>query len=349
MSSCYENGFPSLALSGAGVASGLEVELPNFLAALSNNETCIQNHASLESCDSSALLFAPIASLRDRESQGRLYYLLKKSLTACIKTLPDTIHPRRIYLHSFLPSRESARSSIINAVTLRSLLALLPSPISEMHYGFSSVDEGFGSIVDALLEKLMEHEYDAVILGGVDSLINPETYEELSLKEKIRTNTYTEGVTPGEAGAYLALRRIEDAPKNFLICWHHDNSSTGIEDLIIDLHDFYGSPLDKMHEIYIANGDPCYFPADWYTVTQNLGLARKCMGINIPKAISLENNLGNVGAASLALTLLVAYERLKRKENQNAFICDMSKDSKGVFLVAKELCHDEFGGQLFNK
>ena len=74
--------------------------------------------------------------------------------------------------------------------------------------------EGHAGFVNALLmarEELASRQVDRVIVGGVDSLVEPETLAGLLAARRLKTEDHVDGVIPGEAAAFLMIERIEDA------------------------------------------------------------------------------------------------------------------------------------------
>ncbi len=177
-----------------------------LLGAVSTNLSCAIPHPVLTLPNSEgeegAALFAPVPGLDPySEREERIAELALHALGTALAECPDVLSGRRVLVSTFLPPMAEEDISDLEAL-LREELPALNNAILR----FSFCEEDVVAALESLCVELASGTWEAVIFGGVDSLVDIENCRELLRQGRLMAPHCAEGVFPGEAAAYLVLQ-----------------------------------------------------------------------------------------------------------------------------------------------
>ena len=281
---------------------------------------------------------APIDEYKNLAPRERIINLLTNTLNKL--QIPDEIAADKILLHTVIPSLSSKRHKFFQHNFLTAIMKKINPRFAKMKIEFSDYSEGVSQQLKISTNRLINHEFDAIIFGGIDSLINPETVKELSIPQRLMTQTNPTGLAPGEAAAYLLIQTdnisktgisaITSAPEPNIN--HADTKTlTGLIAAIKQIN----LPTTEIKHLITSLGAEANDPLEWYQITQSLWSNNK---LPIPQEIFSHINLGEIGAATIPATLAIANHHLQiKKESSNFLICEANQfPQRGAILLTGE-------------
>jgi len=228
------------------------------------------------------------------------------------------------------------------------LLALVASELETNHRvpvrALLTFETGHAAGVVALRRAAQLLESGAVeqcILGGVDSAGERTLLERLDLLDQIPSNRVPHGVVPGEAAAFLCLRRAASRCPAVIVAgasYAHEHASwpaTGD-----------GLMTAVTNALAAWGGDPrvvAFMAADLHGRREHAASAAYAALRTVwptqalPTLIHPADQLGNVGAASAPLLLGIAARRLLVAPRGSAalVVCSSSATLRGAAVVAR--------------
>ncbi len=131
------------------------------------------------------IYIAPVSNTENHD-------LVTSTLTNLLPQLPE--NKNKILIHTITPNNNLFSKNFLTNVN------------EKMEFTFSSYDQGVCQQLLNLCTKLENNNYDAIIFGGIGSLINTTTINKLSEQRRLLTNFTPFGIAPGEAAAYVILQ-----------------------------------------------------------------------------------------------------------------------------------------------
>jgi 3-oxoacyl-[acyl-carrier-protein] synthase-1 len=149
---------------------------------------------------------------------GRLVALAMEALEDLGTRVPLETLDREAGVFLALPdfsngvSREDATGRLGRQVLGRALAGLgLSWPQARWRF-FNGGSAGFTLALEAARQELERRAFETCIVGGIDSLTEPEHLRYLLAEHRLKTADNPVGLVPGEAGALLVLRAREPRP-----------------------------------------------------------------------------------------------------------------------------------------
>ncbi len=154
------------------------------------------------------VLSAPVSDLEGIEHPAeRMAILAGAAIAQAAEALPDGLSPDKILVQTLLPDKTTARGSATRVETLIEALRAAHPSLQQAEFRFAEATAGPAGLLLETCLDLAQGTWDAVIFGGVDSLVDAFTCTELALAERIMSVGSPEGLVPGEGAAYLVLQR----------------------------------------------------------------------------------------------------------------------------------------------
>ena len=187
--------------------------------------------------------------------------------------------------------------------------------------GVQVVEQGRGGVFQALVTALVTLEREgSVLIGGLDSLVDPITLAALVARRRLLGRTNLDGIIPGEGAAFMLLthptadpRRpplalihnvaVAREPQPFLAASPTIGGSSGLSAVFRTLGAGFSERVD---EVFAATSGEVYFGREFtHAYLRNAALMPEPLRHNQLSAV-----LGDVGAAAGAIALVQAIARL---------------------------------------
>jgi 3-oxoacyl-[acyl-carrier-protein] synthase-1 len=154
--------------------------------------------------------FAPIAALPEEMGEEiRITIMAREALAQACSYLPEDRDSLRLLVLTLLPASSAERPNAgnLDRNDLAGHLRETHPTLALAEIRFVETDNGATFQLAQCSEELHQGQWDAVLFGGVDSLIDRETIQLLAVRGICCTDRYPEGTLPGEGAAYLLLEK----------------------------------------------------------------------------------------------------------------------------------------------
>lgn len=280
-----------IALLGA-VANDIVIGKPNNAVALTKKTPGIPE---------SPIIQANIDELATSTYGIRIFQFAVNSL-ASISTHIKPEHKTLLHIH--LPPKNSWRYQQTNTDWLQAeLIAMYPQLTSANWYWHPIENTGTQNL-DALLPKL--DEFDQVIFGGIDSLVDLKTCAEFG--EQVQTEEQTDGLIPGEGAGFLLLSKIPSPYKLSAQAVaeeanHNEAQNKPMQGLMSAINTVMNK--QTIDAIITPHNGEKQAELEWYQA-----YSRIWQNKTLPEQLHLQNIIGSLGAAELPIALTLACARL---------------------------------------
>jgi hypothetical protein len=222
------------------------------------------------------------------------YDFVINTLTNLLPQLPE--NKNKILLHTIIPNNK-----LFSKVFLKKIITN-----KKIEFTFSNYEQGVCEQLSNLCSKLENNEYDVIIFGGIDSLINTTTIKKLSEQKRLLTNFSPLGIAPGEAAAFVILQtKNKQSTIIKKISFTKEPYSgqgdtkklTGLSTAIQNI------PPQKIDNILLSLGAEQNDALEWQQVKQTIWPSKKHQTPNI---IATYKIFGEIGAATIPLALALS-------------------------------------------
>ncbi|VAW82432.1 hypothetical protein MNBD_GAMMA12-619 [hydrothermal vent metagenome] len=140
----------------------------------------------------------------------RLNEIFSDILPKLTQIIAEDLLNKRILILHVTPNNESARSSIVDLDYYKDIfsdyLDLESEEGEKIKVHFISDNECVIEHLNKAFNQIQDNKCDAVIVGGVDSLVNIITCHELYDDKNLKCEDQIAGTSPGEAAAYVVFK-----------------------------------------------------------------------------------------------------------------------------------------------
>lgn len=163
------------------------------------------------------VMSAPVTDLDgiDLPSE-RMEFLAVSALAKATESLPKDLDYEKLLVVTLRPDEENARGAATSNDQLKQRFRELSPQLNSAEFRFIDQATGATRQLIELCNELATGTWQAVLFGGVDSLVDTVTCTELALIGRIMTAGSTEGLVPGEGAAYLLLQTTETKPAEIM-------------------------------------------------------------------------------------------------------------------------------------
>lgn len=282
--------------------------LKAFLKKTSAERSIVYASVAQDKVNTSELLGAPIKKLSGLQAKDRIYALLDRSLPKLSRrcALYDF---SRILIYLCLPQPESARGLLLHNDMIRQLIYEIEPKFKSTRIVFHREEGNTLNILKRVQNYLESKNWDGVILGGIDSLVNFETYTELINTQNLRTLTNREGDLPGEGSAF--------------VFFESEKTDQNMEFQLIPIPSWEDELLKTIQLCFSNRLQDRRSQFKWYEKSHQR------WGMQVPEEISLNRWLGNVGAVYTPLLLALAKAAIEQSY-------DSEQRLKSILLCEKD-------------
>jgi len=326
-------------IHAVGLVCAAGDQLYALLGAVGTNLSCAIPHSVLTVPNSEgeegAALFAPVPGLEPySEREERVAELALHALGTALTECPDVLSGHRVLVSTFLPPMAEEDISDLEALLREEIPALNNATLR-----FSSCEEGVVAALESLCVELASGTWEAVIFGGVDSLVGIENCRELLRQGRLMAPHCAAGVFPGEAAAYLVLqadRADEDStrPCATLIAASQapephagqggDKKMNGLAQALTEAADRSKIRFAEVGEVVLTLSTETANQLEWHQTLMCLwptvGEVSPGESPIDPQILRLHSTLGELGAATLPLALALGCARFEFEHPRRASI-----------------------------
>jgi 3-oxoacyl-[acyl-carrier-protein] synthase-1 len=268
---------------------------------------------------------APIAALPlEMNADIRIPFMAGQALTGACAFLPSNPAGLRVLVLTLLPaaSPERPQDSGPDRASLAEELRSTHPTLVTAEIRFAPVDTGAAVHLAACIKELHHGKWDAVLFGGVDSLIDHATILALASRGYCRTDRNAEGTLSGEGAAYLLLQLPDKAsPAMAVIAGvgydreeNHgkaaDRQMTALASVIQEALDQGQCSPDRLETIVEPMGSSVPAALEWHQVRRKLWLTPENINLGMEELSPL-SIIGDTGAAALPLALVIGCSRFE--------------------------------------
>ncbi len=275
---------------------------------------------------------ASIPEYNNFNSHECISNMFTDTLTNLLTQLPKNLNYNKVLIHTVIPTKTNPRCNLFSKKLLQNLITNIDAKYAAMQFDFSHYNQGVCRCLQSLCAKLQNNEYDAIIFGGIDSLINPKTIIDLGEQRRLLTTFCNFGLAPGEAAVFILLQKTSNNKlariKNISYAeepnsGHADTKKlTGLSTAIQNVL----TTPEKIHNIILSLGAEPNDPLEWNQVTQTIWPSHS---YTIPNEITTYQTLGEIGAATIPLNLALATAL-----SGNTLICEANEyPIRGAILI----------------
>jgi 3-oxoacyl-[acyl-carrier-protein] synthase-1 len=267
--------------------------------------------------------FAPIAALpQEIDKDVRIRSMAGEALAQACSFLTDDRTCSRILVLTLLaaPSPEFPAAGNLDRDDLADHLRETHPALAQAEIRFAETDAGATVQLARCVEELHRGEWDAVLFGGVDSLIGRETIMSLAIRGRCCTDKNPDGILPGEGAAYLLLEKPEKAKSPMAVITglgHAIEANQGKADncrmtaLISSIEQALSQAKcisSQVETIVLPKGNDVSSALEWHQVKRKLWCKPEDDDAEMEE-LTPQGSIGDTGAASLPLSLIIGCTR----------------------------------------
>ncbi|VAW94440.1 hypothetical protein MNBD_GAMMA21-2120 [hydrothermal vent metagenome] len=292
-----------------------------------------------------SVMTCAMIDIDDEDPHDRFMSCLIPALIDAIDTAKLFERPRKNALfYLVLPSSDTPRGDCLQMDEFHTFLQNELAELGDVELRIKTSNECVTEHLMFVSEALQDEQWDAVIFGAVDSLVDELTCMQLGKDFRIQTTETADGVIPGEAAGFLVLekldkiRNIDELP----IAWlkgmsvqPEPNASQGDLKRLNGLSQAVRSVLatcgiiqEKINTLVLPLGTEQTDMIEWHQTETALWphkaseaeMAALQLGEvdmidplppTIPEKLSMSLSLGDVGVASLPVGIILAAARFE--------------------------------------
>ena len=338
----------NIAITGVGLNSAAGTEPVALFGAVGTNLGFIRPDPVLEAPALTGdgvenIMTCAIEDLTEEDPHDRIMACMIPALIDAIDDAKLFEKPRRnVLFYLVVPSQQTARG---DCLLMDDMHKFLTDEMSELGDFEIRIKEANQSVTEHLMfigQSLQEGNWDTVLFGAVDSMLDELTCMELGKEMRIQTMQTSDGVVPGEAAGFLVLehiegvRSIDDLPYAWLKGLaiqeepNHGNSDLtrldGLNQAMTSVLNACSLTKERISSMVLALGTEQSDMIEWYqtenelwpheateqeTTALRLGEVDMVDPIvpTMPEKLYLNQSLGDIGVASVTVSIILAIAR----------------------------------------
>jgi 3-oxoacyl-[acyl-carrier-protein] synthase I len=316
-----------VAITGIGLCCQPGTEPFALFGAVGTNFSGTRAHDCLEAPlpgkrDRASILYAPVSRLEGLDTpHDRIAALAQIALEKAAEQLPEAIPGEEVLVLTLIPPTETPRGRNLDQADLKETLTSCHPWLDSACFRFVTIDQGSIEPLQEACAELQQGKWQAVLFGGVDSLVDIVTCTELVCQDKAMPKGGVEGLIPGEGAAYLVLEKQPSGKsRGQITAVHtapephqdqaHDKRMTGMTAAIQSALRYPHTAPEKLDAIVLPFGGRMVEALGAHQVVETVWPRRE----NIPRDFEILRpctTLGETGAASLPLGLALGCARFE--------------------------------------
>jgi len=310
------------------------------------------------------IISCPIPELANiTEVADRMFECLRDVLYSTVEKLQDRqftkeqhnpILNEKTLIFIIIPGNTTERGAFINKKQWLAELCKSNAEFTKFKYHFESAETNVTKQLEIARNQLLEGQFDTLLFCGVDSLIDEATCEQLGEQRRLLTSKNADGIVLGEAAACVVMERynaLNNKPRAIIKTIStqneqypgkpHKHKLVGQRNAISTCMQQAKLQLDDIESIILTTGGERHTQMEWQQTTQALWpnklpeeqrVAYQLGEIDLPvlqqrkmpEELNLGMTVGEVGAASIPMGLILACARFEFNYPQvsNCVVCE---------------------------
>ncbi len=158
----------------------------------------------------SAALTAPMTKLSILEPNDRLLLSLEAALIQAAEHLVNNqLEQKKHLILIVLPA--TSRSEFVDVKAWQKSIKTELPQFTDLHFAFLKSEVNVVQHLQRACEKLTSNEFDSILFAGSDSLLDQLTLDALIENRRLCSALQSDGVIPGEAAACVVLQKMDPA------------------------------------------------------------------------------------------------------------------------------------------
>ena len=158
---------------------------------------------------------APVQDVHDIRAAVRMQTLAATALANIEEQLPDNIEAEKLLIVLMVNPELITHHDKIDPLPLQqSLLEETTSLDTATFRILSNSTASSSSALRTAIAEMHQGKWQAILLGGADSLISMDTCIKLNEAQRLNTTASRAGLVPGEAAAFVLLQSSDEAANN---------------------------------------------------------------------------------------------------------------------------------------
>ncbi|MFV2061782.1 MAG: hypothetical protein ACC653_13940 [Gammaproteobacteria bacterium] len=286
-------------------------------------------------------LTAPMPLFEDFDPDARILLALAEVIIKAAQHLLEKhLEDKKHLILVVLPAEAFVRNQFIDTKEWQEIIQNELTEFNDLHFYFLKADGNVIKHVQGACAKLNENEIESIIFAGSDSLLDQLTINDLLDKNKLCSNTISDGVIPGEAAASVVIQKISpnsEQPRAILKALSnspepncgkaHTSKMTGLSKVIQTVTQMAGKIPDNIDCVIRNDTTDQQYAFEWHQTTQSiwpnkiseqeriayqLGETTEPPTVKprkMPEELLTSSTLGDIGAASIPLSLVLGCAR----------------------------------------
>jgi len=292
-----------------------------------------------------SVMTCSMIDIDDEDPHDRFMSCMIPAMIDAIDTAKLFEHPREnVLFYLVLPSSDTPRGDCLQMDELHDFLQKELYELGDVELRIKTSSECVTEHLIFVTEALQDDQWDAVIFGAVDSLVDELTCMQLGKEFRIQTTETADGVIPGEAAGFLVLekldriRNVEELP----IAWLKGMSVqaepnagqgdlkrlSGLSKAVSSVLSTCGLKKEKINSLVLPLGTEQADMIEWHQTESALwpykASEAEMMALQlgevdmidpvspiIPEKLNMSLSLGDIGIASLPVGLILAAARFE--------------------------------------
>jgi len=291
------------------------------------------------------VMSCPIVDINDEDPQDRFMSCLIPALTDVIDRVKLSKRPRKsILFYLVLPSADTPRGGCLLMDEWHDFIQNELNQLGEVEIRIKTSHECVTEHLMLVSEGLQAGDWDTVLFGAVDSLVDELTCLQLGKEFRIQTTETSDGVIPGEAAGFLVLekleriRHVEDLPMAWLkglsvqpepnVGQGDRKRLNGLSQAVDSVLSICGLKKEKINSLVLPLGTEQTDMIEWHqtetTLWPNMASEADRVALqlgevdridplppNIPEKLNMSLSLGDIGIASVPVGIILAAARFE--------------------------------------
>lgn len=292
-----------------------------------------------------SVMTCAIVDYDEDDPHERMLTCMFPALTDAIATARLLEQPgKNILFYLVVPSPETARGGCLVMEDWHNFLSQELDELGDIEIRIKACTQSVTEHLMFVTEGLQQNHWDAAIFGAVDSLVDELTCIELGKQQRIQTIDTSDGVIPGEAAGFIvmehreAVNTVEEIPVAWLkgLCVqaekNHSNPDlqrlSGLSEAINSVLSACAITKERLGSLVLALGTEQADKLEWYQTENTLwpyqASEQEMMALRlgevdmidpvppaIPEKLDLNLTLGDIGIASVPVSIILAAARFE--------------------------------------
>ncbi len=272
----------------------------------------------------------------------RITTLATIALQQLLAQLPKSALPTRLVVQ--VPGSATSRGRNLEVPALRQALTNCHTAASNLTIQIVA-DNPEEPLLTQIYQELLHNPQQRIIFGGADSLVDDVTCMELITAKQGMTNQHDQGILPGEAAAFVCLESAQNTAGHVTLAASHSapepqngkGASTQLKGLYQAMSTCLATPQSReLDSVLLPFGGSMAEAFEWYQAVEQCWPKQQK---KFSEELRPRQFIGDIGAATLPLYLVLGLERLKFNfdPREQLLVCSATPETWRTALLLRKL------------